>query len=101
MPKKRIMIIDDDEMSTLLSRRLHRHGYSCRSAQSVAEGLDLLRSYNPDVVILDLMMDKVSGSAFLASSPTPTIVLSGIDDQEITEFVLKLGAKRYLTKPYN
>lgn len=109
--EKRILIIDDDdETCQILKKRLSREGYTCQAVHSVQQGLHALRQLQPDLVILDLMMEKVSGPAFLASVKTwikpgqklpQTIVLSGISDPEVVDFMLQMGAKKFMSKPYN
>jgi two-component system OmpR family response regulator len=58
----RILIVDDDpSICTLLKRYLQRQGYTVEVAATGAEGLQQLRTFQPDLVILDLNLPDVSG----------------------------------------
>ena len=61
-PSPRVMIIEDDsDMITLLSTILRRGGYEPVPALGGQEGLRLLREGGADLILLDLMMDDISG----------------------------------------
>ena len=64
----RVMIIEDDpDMIELLSLILKRGGYEPLAALGGKEGLDLLQEAPVDVILLDLMMEDISGWAVLES----------------------------------
>jgi len=83
---KRILVIDDEaDIRTYLSRLLQRSGYETVVAEDGHLGLEAARESRPDLVILDLMMPRQSGTDFyrkLAAddelSATPLIVVSGM-----------------------
>lgn len=55
--KKKILIVDDDiDVITVLEAILVKNGYEVHSAMNKAEGIEKLRSVNPDLAILDVMM---------------------------------------------
>ncbi|MHB9032380.1 MAG: response regulator transcription factor [Anaerolineae bacterium] len=59
MPAKRILVIDDDaDFNNYVSIVLETAGYVVETAQSVAEGLRLLRQSPPDLVITDVMLAR-------------------------------------------
>ena len=59
---KRIIYIEDEpEMIDLVRLILNRKGYEVKGALGGQEGLDLIRSYHPDLVLLDLMMPDMDG----------------------------------------
>lgn len=111
MPQKKILIIDDDnDLQSLLRKRLESQGFDCASAMSVEEGLQDLKSVRPDLVILDLGFQGANGTVFLkhakswlppGSKIPPIIVLSCYSDKEIVDYTLDLGAVRFLSKPYD
>ncbi|HBF13134.1 MAG TPA: hypothetical protein DDW49_07080 [Deltaproteobacteria bacterium] len=107
--KKEILIVDDDPaLQSMLTKRLHANGYSCRLASSVEEALETFKKNRPDLVILDLAFQKTDGTAFLKyardldtePNTPPVIVLSGVSNREVVDYVKYLGAKEFMTKPY-
>jgi two-component system response regulator VicR len=105
---KVIVIEDDPEMIDLLKLILLRDGYTVEAAQSGREGLELMESFLPDVVLLDLMMADMDGwevyqhmKANEATKNIPVIIVTaksqGIDK------VLGLHIAKvddYITKPF-
>ncbi len=102
----KILVIDDDRGIVLgVQMRLKHAGYEVRVAYDGAEGLELIRSENPDLVLLDVQMPNLDGLSVLKSlqdDPTtvtpPVIMLSAsLQDQQTA---LDAGAHYFLTKPY-
>lgn len=57
-PKKRILLVDDDiDIITVLETILRREGYEVLSASNKADGFKLVKSWKPNLAILDVMMD--------------------------------------------
>ena len=83
---KKILVIDDEaDVRTYLSRLLEKHGYVVVTAENGVKGIEAAREHQPALVLLDLMMPKQSGTDFyrhLAAekdlSDTPVIVVSGL-----------------------
>jgi len=83
---KKILVIDDEaDIRTYLSRLLERSGYETVLAEDGHLALQAAREHRPDLVILDLMMPRQSGTDFyrkLAAdqdlAATPVIVVSGL-----------------------
>ena len=82
---------------------LTREGYSTRDASNGKEGLRLAREYQPDIVILDILMPEMDGWSVLAQlkatpecADIPIILLTMLANQEMG---FALGAADYLTKP--
>lgn len=83
---KRILIIDDDpDVILFLATILQDHGYQTMEAQNGLEGLEMVNSKNPDLVLLDLMMPQKSGISFLREMKSnehlkkiPVIMVTGI-----------------------
>jgi CheY-like chemotaxis protein len=62
---KRILIVDDDEIGArLVSRVLSTEKYECKEARSAADGLSMLESGAPDLIILDYLLPDMNGPAF-------------------------------------
>ncbi len=101
-----VLVIEDDPKSVdLLRIYLTEAGYAVEVAQDGAEGLEKVKRLAPDVVILDVLLPKVDGWAFLsqvksdpATKDIPVIIVS-IVDQKGKGFAL--GAADYLIKPIN
>ena len=101
-----ILIIDDDEkLNERLGRYLRRFDFSVVSASRPAEGLVLLESENPDLVILDVMMPEMDGFEALQKmrkrGDVPVIMLTARGDVNDRIAGLELGADDYLPKPFD
>jgi len=111
-PKKKVLLVDDDvDFLEMHSAVLENRGYRVITARSSQECLDILEKTRPDVVVLDVMMERFD-SGFRASKTikekhpnTPIILLTSIGDQTGLEFssndeILKeTGADILLDKP--
>ncbi len=104
--KKKVLIIDDDmDILSLLKERLEKDDFECCTAMLPGEGLKKAIEFNPDVVLLDLMLPKMSGFGFIREfkhhkelADIPVVVLTSVSDEEVAEEALHLGAVSYLTK---
>jgi DNA-binding response OmpR family regulator len=100
----KILVIDDDSAVTdLLAVLLRSQGFEVVATNSSTEGLNLVRSAQPELIILDLMMPEMDGWEVCRSvrtfSQVPIIVLSALNDPSMVASVLDSGADDYLTKP--
>jgi len=100
----KILVIDDDTAVTdLLSALLRSQGFDVSATNNSAEGLNLARQYQPDLIVLDLMMPEMDGWEVCRTvrtfSQVPIIVLSALNDPSMVASVLDAGADDYLTKP--
>ncbi|MGE7827146.1 response regulator transcription factor [Paenibacillus sp. NPDC093718] len=104
--RSRILIVDDDEkIISMLRRGLAFEGYDVLTASNGAEGLKVILSEDPDVVILDVMMPQVDGFEALrrlreGGSTTPVLMLTAKDEVENRVKGLDTGADDYLVKPF-
>ena len=104
--KFRALLVDDEEaICALLSHRLAREGYQCRTCQSASEALELMKQGEFDVVISDLRMPGMSGMELLrkvrAQYPRVTfVVATGEGDVRVGIEAMKEGAADYLLKPF-
>src|SRR6266487_5016254 len=103
--KKRVLIIDDDmDMCTLLSRFLSRNGYDTEVAYSGQKGIAKFEEENFDVVLCDYRLGNMDGKEvlmFVKKQKPDTIVLiiTGYSDIKTAIDVIKQGAYDYITKP--
>jgi two-component system KDP operon response regulator KdpE len=104
MDQVKILVIDDDEgMTELLSLLLSPVPYEVIIANSGSEGIELIKKYSPDVIILDLMMPEMNGwitcKQIREFSDVPILILSAMDVPGIVAQALDVGADDYLVKP--
>ena len=102
-----LLIVEDEvRMAALLHKGLTEEGHTATCAADGAEGLALAKSYEFDVIILDVMMPKLSGyelSKRLRAERvrTPILMLSARDSVPDIVRGLDLGADDYMTKPFS
>jgi two-component system alkaline phosphatase synthesis response regulator PhoP len=103
----RILIVEDEPaMVQGLRDNFEYEGYEVLSAADGAEGLELALTENPDLLVLDVMMPKMSGldvcKQLKAKKPAIPIIMLTARGQEIDKVVgLELGADDYVTKPFS
>ncbi|WP_068786688.1 response regulator transcription factor [Paenibacillus phocaensis] len=101
-----ILVIDDDEkITSMLRRGLAFEGYDVYTAQNGAEGLSMMMSADPDLIILDVMMPKIDGFEVCrrlreGGSTVPVLMLTAKDEVENRVKGLDIGADDYLVKPF-
>jgi DNA-binding response OmpR family regulator len=103
---KRILIIEDDEdyqrlVNAVLARS--EEAFEVRNALNLAEGIKLLKQFNPEVILVDLNLPDSTGyETFLhvqaQADGVPIIVLTGLDDDHMALQAVKDGAQDYLVK---
>src|SRR5205085_12187199 len=93
---------------TLASNRLRAEAVEVLTAGNGAEGLHMVREHRPDVVVLDLMMPKMHGYTLIQEirndaslSDIKIVVASAKTYPSDVERTRRLGADRYLSKPYD
>lgn len=103
----RILVIDDDEkITSLLRRSLTFEGYSVAVANNGQDGLKMLVSEDPLMMILDVMMPRLDGWEVCrrvreSGSKVPILMLTAKDDVKDRVKGLDLGADDYLVKPFS
>ena len=87
-----ILIDDDTDMLTMTGRWLEKAGYEVKKAASGADGLDLIRTFHPDLILLDHRMPEMDGPAVLrairedeATRSIPVLYRTGSEDSELDE----------------
>jgi diguanylate cyclase (GGDEF)-like protein len=107
LPCKTLLLVDDDpDVLNLLESHLHHDGYRILTAQSGAEGLELLALNEVQVVVCDQRMPAMSGSQFLdrvkdLHPDTLRIILSGYADFEsIIDSINRGAIYRFYKKPW-
>jgi CheY-like chemotaxis protein len=102
-----ILVVDDDaDVRDVLTRFLERRGYLVESAADGEEALTAVRTNDPDLMLLDICLPKMSGLDVLDAIRedglhTRTIALSGIADDQMVQNTKELGAVAFLAKPFD
>lgn len=107
-----ILIVDDQEANvTLLEKVLTREGYArIRSTTDPAAALGMLERRTPDLLLLDLHMPHIDGFAFLetmaerhprGATYVPVLVLTADASLAARQRALSLGARDFVTKPFD
>ena len=100
-----ILVVDDDPLQRSVIRRiLARQGYSVETCPSGEDALRLLKEHPRDLIVLDMMLDGMTGtetySRLLELQPSQkAIIVSGSCLTELIDQALQLGAGTFLSKP--
>lgn len=105
----KILIVDDEkDIADLISYNLEREGFRTRIVLDGNEALAAVRSFTPDLMILDLMLPGVGGldickriRANPETSSLPIIMLTAKADEVDKIIGLEIGADDYVTKPFS
>ncbi len=109
MPKRQILIIDDEkDIAKLLQYNLEKEGYGVSTALTGEDGLAAAKSKKPDLVVLDLMLPGIDGlevcrllKSDRATRQIPVLMLTA-KGTEIDQVVgLEIGASDYIAKPFS
>jgi DNA-binding response OmpR family regulator len=104
----KILIIEDDKfLRELIVKKLSDENFETEQAVDGESGLKKIKTVNPDIVLLDLILPGIDGFEVLSkmkedSSLTsiPVIILSNLGQREDVEKGMKLGATDYLVKAH-
>jgi DNA-binding response OmpR family regulator len=104
-PTPKVAVIDDERhVREMLELGLGREGFVVRSAPDGAQALELVGEWQPDVIILDVMLPKIDGYALLPmlrkKTEAPIIMLTAKGDVPDKVAALDRGADDYLAKPF-
>jgi DNA-binding NtrC family response regulator len=106
MKNHRILVIDDERPILLtLEALLQRHGYQVETAPTASQGLKLLKTKSPSLVLLDLQLPDAEGlqtldSIKIDSPEMPVIILTAHDSLHNAIESIKRGAYHFISKPY-
>ena len=100
-----LCIDDDDKIRDLITKFLIKNNFHVSSANSSFDAHKLIKFYNFDLIILDIMMPKVDGISFLKefrkkNIKTPILMLSALSDIKKKVSTYKFGCDDYLVKPF-
>ena len=101
----KVLVVDDEEaMREVLQMRLQEWGFDVCLAEDGVQGKELAESYNPDIVISDVIMPQVSGMDLLRSlrvgdPDRPVILVTAQASIDLAVDAMKQGAHDFVTKP--
>ena len=103
--QKRVLVVDDDDMNLMRTKRILGIEYDVFFASSGIEALDTLKREPMDLVLLDIEMPKMDGfetfermKEFAAETPVIFLTASGQEGDVVN--AIRLGAVNYLKKPF-
>lgn len=106
-PKKILIVDDDADFSKILEARLQQKGYEVTMAHSSAEASAMVKTFPPDLVLLDLNLPDVAGdiTALRIKSENgnriiPIIALTGYNDPLAQGTTRAMGFVDHIVKPY-
>lgn len=104
--KKKVLVVDDEpKIVEAVVAYLENSGYETIVAFDGEKALSLFEKRNPDLIILDLMLPKISGEevckAIRRTSRVPIIMLTAKIDEEEKINGLNIGADDYVSKPFS
>lgn len=105
MSKIILVIEDEDSIRKVIKAFLEDAGYTVFEASDGLEGLEKFRQYNPDLILLDLMLPKMNGfsvcEAIRKESQIPIIMLTALDSEADQMKGFDALADDYITKPFS
>lgn len=108
--KKRVLIIDDEEdlLEALILRFESTGRFKVETAFNAEGGLEKMRSFRPDAVLLDIAMPKMDGWEFCrrlkadpATAGVPVVVMTAALTSNLKEQAQAAGVVRLLVKPFD
>lgn len=101
----RILVVDDeDEVRQLVAEFLEAKGYSVITAATGLEALTAVKHYQPDLVLMDIMMPKMNGLETIQrirqiDRRVGIIMMTAVEDESVAREAMKRDAYDYITKP--
>jgi DNA-binding response OmpR family regulator len=108
-PMSRILIAEDNPQNAeLVEAYLGDHEFEIRIASDGDQTLQMVRTWHPDLILLDVMMPKISGfevckrlRADAATRDTAVLMITALDQSSDMERAVEAGTDDFLTKPIN
>jgi len=102
-----LIVEDHPDQAELVARLLRLHDYVPIVAETGESGLEMVRQFAPDIVLLDLMLPDINGfdvcrrlRSDRATMLTPVVMLTALGYSENRLRGFRVGANAYVTKPY-
>ena len=104
MPRKVLIVEDDKNIADLMRLYLEKESMDCQVANDGLVGLEKFQQFQPDLVMLDIMLPGMDGWSICRkireTSKVPIIMLTAKGELEDKVNGLELGADDYITKPF-
>ena len=104
MAKKVLIVEDDSNIAELLNLYLEKEGFEPLVAKDGGKGVEQFRAFQPDLVLLDIMLPVMDGWSVLKkireSSKVPVIMLTAKGETSDKVSGLEMGADDYIVKPF-
>ncbi|MFH1781179.1 MAG: response regulator [Patescibacteria group bacterium] len=102
----KILLIEDDKDQILMYKtKFELSGYDFISAENGAKGLELAEKEKPDIILIDLLMEKMGGMEVLKrlkknpkTKNLPAVIVTNLDKQELAHEAMELGALDFIVK---
>jgi DNA-binding response OmpR family regulator len=103
--RPRVLVVEDEPViNRAVADRLSAEGFEVRQAYDGATAVDTATSWEPDLLVLDVMLPGLDGHEVCrrvqAQRPVPVLMLTARDDESDVLVGLGVGADDYLTKPF-
>ena len=101
---KLLIIEDDTALAAILSRRLARHGFECKTCDNASDSLLMVRQFVPTHIILDMKLAQSNGLSLIKPLRRQLphvymVLLTGFASIATAVEAIRLGADNYLAKP--
>jgi two-component system alkaline phosphatase synthesis response regulator PhoP len=107
MNRKKILITDDEENIRLLVSNMLGKDYIVLEASDGIEAVDMARSQQPDLILMDILMPKMDGYTACnkvkkdpLTRAIPVVMLTAVDHELNVKLSQEMGANGYITKPF-
>ncbi len=102
----KIAIIEDDPVISQMYRmKFEADGFDVQLANNGERGVDMVESFTPDIILLDLQMPEMGGAEALAvirkstwGQTIPVIILTNLGEEEVPKNIRSLGIHSYIVK---
>ena len=99
------MIEDEPSIASSVAARLRAEGFAVEVAHDGPSGVELCRTFRPELVVLDIMLPGIDGLEVCRlvqrERPVPVLMLTARDSEVDLEVGLGIGADDYMTKPFS
>jgi len=105
--KGKILIVDDDPaVSNFLERFLTKKSYQVSTAKNGAEAIEITKKESPQLILLDIRLPEINGIEVLKeikkiNPAIGVIIITAVQEEEIAQEAMKLGADDYICKPFD
>ncbi|GGQ06296.1 response regulator transcription factor [Shewanella litoralis] len=101
---KLLIIEDDTALAAILSRRLARHGFECKTCDNASDSLLMARQFTPTHIVLDMKLAQSNGLSLIKPLRQQLphvymVLLTGFASIATAVEAIRLGADNYLAKP--